>query len=119
MARRPLHNILCDILPGPFPKEEGSHCYFEPPSNTQLYYPCFVYNYTNDEDDFADNIHYRHFKRYTVTYITEDPDDNISEKMREISYCTLDRNFVTDGLKHFVYTLFYNGPRIKEEENNE
>lgn len=115
MARRPLHDILCEILPGPFLEEEGDHCYFQPPSNIQMYYPCFVYNYTNDDDDFADNIHYRHSKRYTITYITEDPDDKISNKMRKLPYCTSDRNFSVDGLNHFVYTLYYSGPRIKEE----
>lgn len=116
MRKLPLHDLLCSLLPGPFPEKEDDHCYFQPPSNTQMYYPCFVYNYTNDLDDFADNIHYRHYKRYTITYITKDPDCNISEKMMEIPYCTSDRNFAMDGLNHFVYTLYYNGPRIKEEE---
>lgn len=118
MARRPLHDILCEILTlsGPFPEEEGSHCYFEPPSGTQIYYPCIVYNYTNDDDDFADNIHYRESKRYTITIIDEDPDSKIPNRLKKLPYCSSDRNFSNDGLSHFVYTLFYNGPRIKEEE---
>lgn len=117
MAKLPLHDLLISLLPGPFPEEEGSHCYFNPPADLQMFYPCFVYNYTNDQDEFADNIHYRRFKRYTITYITEDPDSDISDKMSEISYCTSDRNFAVDGLSHFVFTLFFNGPRIKESKN--
>lgn len=112
---RALDDILrYDILQGPF--EDGDfHCYFNPPSNTKMSYPCIVYNYTNDDDDFADNIHYRCSKRYTVTIIDDDPDSKISERLKELPYCTSDRNFASDGLSHFVYTLYYNGPRIKEE----
>lgn len=119
MARQALHDLLCEILPGPFPEEEGDHCYFQPPTDMQMFYPCFVYNYANDLDDFADNLHYRHSKRYSVIYITYDPDCNISKKMNEIPYCTSDRNYAVDGLYHFVYTLHYSGPRIKEEKENE
>lgn len=118
MERPALHDILCGVLEAPFPDGEN-HCYFEPPADIEMKYPCIVYNYTNDMDDFADNLHYRHSKRYTVTYITEDPDCNISNKMIEIPYCTSDRNFAVDGLNHFVFTLYYNGPRIKEENKNE
>lgn len=115
MERPALHDILCGMLP--FPKEEGDHCYFQPPSDMQINYPCIIYNYTNDLDDFADNIHYRHSKRYTVTIIDEDPDSKIPSRMKEIPYCTSDRNFAVNGLNHFVFTLYYNGPRMKEEEN--
>lgn len=117
MARRALHDILCEILGAPFPDGED-HCYFEAPSNNEMRYPCIVYNYTNDLDDFADNIHYRKSKRYTITIIDYDPDSNISEKLKDLPYCTSDRNFASDGLSHFVYTLHYSGPRIKEESEN-
>lgn len=114
MARQALHDILCEII------GDKKRCYFEPPDGKNMSYPCFVYNHTNDQDVFADNIHYNGSKRYTVTYITEDPDDKTSEKLKEsLSYCTSDRNFDSEGLKHFVYTLFYSGPRIKEEKENE
>lgn len=114
MERPALHDILCNILGGPFP-DEKSHCYFQPPADFQMSYPCIVYNYVNDDDDFADNIHYRSSKRYTITIIDEDPDSKIPNRLKDLPYCTSDRNFSIDGLNHFVYTLFYNGPRIKEE----
>lgn len=121
MAQMPLHDLLCEVLGGPFSdKDDPDHCYFERPSNTQMHYPCIVYNYTNDDDTFADNIHYISSKRYTVTIIDEDPDSKIPEKLKNrFSYCSSDRNFATKGLNHFVYTLHYSGPRIKEESNNE
>ena len=120
MARLALHDILCNVLGGPFSdKDDPWHCYFSPPDGKQMKYPCIVYKYTNDFDEFADNIPYKSSKRYIVTVIDEDPDSKIPGKLKEtLPYCTSDRNFETEGLSHFVYTLFYDGPRIKEEENN-
>lgn len=117
-----LHSVLCQVLKAPFPDGED-HCYFEPPANKQIHYPCIVYKYENDEDDFADNIRYRTSKRYTVTIIDEDPDSEIPMRLKDrFPYCTSEgnRNFVVDGLRHFVYTLFYSGPRVinKEGDNN-
>lgn len=117
MARIALHDILCGVLPGPFSEDDDEHCYFNPPANLEMHYPCIRYNYTNDVDVFADNIHYRSSKRYTVTIIDEDEDSEIPKKLKEaFPYCSSDRNYAVDGLHHFVYTVFYNGPRIKKEE---
>lgn len=117
MGKPALHDILCGVLGAPFPDGED-HCYFGPPSDNQMLYPCIRYNYTNDLDEFADNIHYKSSRRYTVTVIDEDPDSEIPNRLKEIPYCTSDRNFAVDGLNHFVHTLYYDGPRIKKEEND-
>ncbi len=118
MARPALHDILCGVLGGPFPDGED-HCYFQPPSDMQLSYPCIKYDYVGDKDAFADNIHFTTSKRYTVTIIDEDPDSKLPEKLTKLSYVSSDRNYDVDGLSHFVFTLYYSGPRIKEETNNE
>ena len=117
MAQQALHDILCGVLGAPFPDGED-HCYFVSPADMEMKYPCIVYNYVNDLDNYADNIHYRKSKRYTVTIIDEDPDSEIPDRLKELPYVSSDRNFETEGLSHFVFTLYYNGPRIKEEENN-
>lgn len=116
MKKRPLHDILCDIIGAPFPDGEN-HCYFSPPANVAMKYPCIKYNHANNKDIFADNIIYVSSKRYTVTIIDENPDTKIPDLMKKIPYCSLDRSFVVDGLNHFVYTLYYSGPRIKEEND--
>lgn len=118
MGRMPLHDMLCAVLGAPFPDGEN-HCYFEPPDNIEIKYPCIVYKYVNDLDDYADNLHYNSARRYTVTVIDDDPDSKIPARLKSIPYCSSDRNFTYDGLRHFVFTLYHNGPRIKEERNNE
>lgn len=111
MASQALHDVLCGVL-------GSDHVYFNPPNGMQLTYPCFIYNYVNNADDYADNIRFRSYKRYSVTAIDEDPDSKLSEKLLQLPYCTIDRAFDTEGLSHFVHTLYYNGPRIKEEKDN-
>lgn len=118
MEKKPLHDILCDVLGSPFP-DGGSHCYFEAPSDDEMKYPCIKYNYADNLDDYADNSRYISFKRYVVTLIDEDPDSKIQERLISLPYCKLDRIFAKNGLSHFVYILYYNGPRIKEVNNNE
>lgn len=118
MARKPLHDVLCEIL-GTSSLDENDRCYFCPPANMQLEHPCITYSLSNDVSVFADNIHYKNFQRYTVTVIDEDPDSKIPNKLRSLPYCTSDRNFAIDGLNHFVHALYHSGPRIKEEDDNE
>lgn len=117
MARQVLHDILCEVIGGPFPDGQD-HCYFEPPANKEMLYPCIVYRYVNDDVFYADNIPYKKSKRYIVTIIDENPDSKIPDRLRDmIPYCSSDRNFAVDGLSHFVYTLFYDGPRTEEIKN--
>lgn len=115
MEQRALHEILCEVLE-PFTPDATKQCYFQPPADLEMKYPCIRYDYTNDNDDFADNIRYRCSKKYTVIIIDEDPDSKIPDELKKLPYCISDRNFTADGLNHFVYTLFFSGPRITIKE---
>lgn len=108
---RVLHDILLEVV-------DSGYCYFQPPSDNGMNYPCIKYNYAGDFDQYADNKAYLTSKRYTVTIIDEDPDSKIPERLKELLYCSSDGHFVVDGLHHYVYTLYYNGPRIKEEKED-
>lgn len=118
MAKQPLHDILCGIL-NEFFQDGNRRCYFSPPADILMSYPCMVYNYANDLNAFADNQSYQSYKRYSITVIDQNPDSKIPSEVKKLPYCTLDRVFSFDGLNHFVYVLYYNGPRVKEEENEE
>lgn len=110
MAKEALSTLL-RCVPG------VKKCYFEPPTNTQLDYPCIVYKLRGHDSDFADNIRYTKRRVYTVTIIDEDPDTEIPDKLEEMfPYCSMDTPpFVVDGLHHYTYTLYYSGPRISKE----
>lgn len=100
--RLELHEILCNIL--------GSrNCYFTPPPNIEMSYPAIEYELSNIQQTYADNLLYKNARRYSVVVIDEDPDSKIPEKLincRQL-YTTSDRMFVSDGLCHFTFTIFF------------
>lgn len=99
--RRPeLHNLLCELL--------GSrHVYYQPPTGTKLQYPCIVYNLDAANDMHANDHIYRRLYRYSLTYITKDPDDPMRDKIDDLQYCSFNRFFVSDNLNHYTYTIYY------------
>ena len=80
--------------------------YFQPPTGTQINYPGIVYNLATANDVHADNQIYRRLYRYTLIYITKDPDDPRRDTIDDLPYCAFDRMIVTDNLYHFYYTIY-------------
>lgn len=96
--RLELSNILKQICP---------NCYFEPPTNKQLTYPCIVYKRINNYTEHADNKPYVISTRYQLTVIDKDPDSELVPKIEELEKCTFDRHFDSDGLSHDVFTIYH------------
>lgn len=91
-----------------FEKLLGSkNVYFQPPESFKRNYPCIIYGLDNIRTNAANNKPYLRFKRYTVTYIDEDPDSEIPDKLLELDYCSFDRRFVSDNLNHDVFDLYF------------
>lgn len=120
MDQRPLHQILCDVLEAPFPDGED-HCYYSPPDNLTMQYPCICYNLDNYAVTHADNCNYLTWKRYNAMVIDEDPDSPYVEKLLTTfpGNIRFNRSYVGDGLYHFTFTLYFSGQRMKEEKPNE
>lgn len=98
--RLELHEKLCDIL--------GSrNVYFQPPSSKKMNYPAIVYSLSNIQKSSADNIAYVKRIAYELTVIDRDPDNNIVDKVSNLPNCRFDRPFVSEGLYHYVFTLYY------------
>jgi len=100
MSRRViLHRKLETVL--------GSrNVYFQPPTGTKMNFPCIVYHLDTANDVHADNYIYRRLYRYSLTYITKDPDDPKRDLIDNMQYCSFNRFFVSDNLNHFVYTIY-------------
>ena len=99
-TRLDLHEELCKVL-------ESRNCYYEAPS--QMKYPCIKYEMQNPSIDYADNEEYRFMNMWMLTIIDTDPDSEIPAKLKAHfkHYCSRNREYDADGLKHFVYTLYY------------
>lgn len=82
--------------------------YFQPPENLTIKYPCIVYERTNALTNYADNNPYQITKRYTITLITRTSDnDEYLDQLLKLPMCTFDRQFVTEGLVHDVFTMYF------------
>lgn len=101
MANRlKLHAVLCDIL-------GSDNVYYQPPATIRMTYPCIVYNLSTAKVDYADNIIYKFMKRYDVTFISNDADNDYLERMSQVPYVSFDRRITVNGLYHDVFTMYY------------
>lgn len=103
MARRlNLHEELVTLAGSSFV------VYYQPPTGTQIEYPCVVYSKDSGDALYANNHAYRYTQRYQVTVITRDPDCELPESiLRHFPMCRMDRQFTADNLYHNVLILYY------------
>ena len=86
----------------------SGHVYFEPPESVKLSYPCIVYERSAGDTDFANNMPYRFQMRYALTVISRDVETSVLSKLAmSLPSIIYDRHFVTDGLHHDVFNLYY------------
>lgn len=86
----------------------SEHVYFQPPPNTEMFYPCIVYERDNASFKSADNrTAYIFVQRYQVTYISRDPDGDVIDKLAALPLSSYNRGFQTSGLNHDVFTIYY------------
>ena len=86
---------------------ESRNVYLQPPASTKLLFPCIMYNLADIDTKFANNKPYKLDSKYTLTYITTEPDDPFVYKLAALPKCEFDRSFVSENLYHFVFTLYY------------
>ena len=101
MARRyDLHSILKEIL-------GLESVYFQPPTNVVLEYPAIVYERARMDVGFADNLPYRHKRRYKLTLIDRDPDSVLVGKVASLPLCSHDAFYTAENLNHDVFTIYF------------
>lgn len=83
------------------------HVYFQPPATVTMVYPCIVYKRDFAKSLFADNVPYRHRKRYAVTVIDRDPNSAVPDKIAFLPMCLFERSFVAGNLNHDVFNVYF------------
>ena len=82
--------------------------YFQPPESIKIKYPCVLYSMENVDIFKANNKKYLGFDRYQLKVIDYDPDSTIYDDiLNAFPYAEFDRTYTTDGLNHWVLTLYY------------
>lgn len=80
--------------------------YFQPPESVKMSYPAIRYSLSNIDIRSADNMAYKVKRRYTITLIHKNPDNDVVDKMIEFGMF-FDRTYTADGLNHYVFSLYY------------
>ena len=97
--RLEFHNKLCDLL-------GSKNCYFQPPSDILLKYPCIVYHEKDVISTRADDLIYLMQYQFSVTWITKTADIDIPVKvLKAFSSCKLDQIFASENLMHYIFTI--------------
>lgn len=100
-SRIDLQNMLDNI-------EGNTKAYYQPPSSLQISYPCFIYSDKPGNILRASDTIYRYKNRYDLLYITKTPrQDMMTIMLEKFSYCSLDNIYISDGLHHYAFTIYY------------
>lgn len=82
--------------------------YYQPPENIKLQYPCIVVEMSNALVDYADNNPYLKHKRYSLTLMCLDADnDEYVDKLLDLPMNTFDRRFINERIVHDVFNIYY------------
>lgn len=83
--------------------------YLQPGDDVHLNYPCIVLNPTGVFDKAANaKSMYVGMVSYQMTYMAKRRDFSLTQRfMRELPYCRLTSYFVSNGVYHDVYTIYY------------
>ena len=103
LRRRELSTKLREIL-------GNNNVYFQPPPNTMIKYPCFIYNRSNPYNAQADDRSYLSVGHYSITYIDSDVEACIAMSTKLLGafrHISVERTFTSDNLNHDVYNLYY------------
>jgi len=86
----------------------SDNVYFQPPENVKIQYPCIVYEYETPDVMYANNNAYFFIQNYKVTYITREPDNDMTERLlRSFKRIRPENSYVADTLYHYPFNLYY------------
>lgn len=85
---------------------QHNRVYFQPPENLKMVYPAIVFHLSKIEVDRASDVPYKGAKEYSVTLITKDPEPDVIDEILKIPYSSLDTSYISDGMNHFVFTVY-------------
>ena len=100
MARKrtELHLLLKTIL-------GSSNVYFQPPESRKMEYPAIRYNLDTIDDIAADDEAYFRKKVYKLTYISDDPDSDVIDKLCDLKFCKHISHYTSENLNHDMFTI--------------
>lgn len=100
-SRTDLHTKLVELF-------GSNNVYYQPPENLKMKYPAIIYYKDDIDKQSADNIGYILTDSYTVTVVSQLPDNPVINKiLSEIPASSYDRSYISDKMNHDVLTIYY------------
>lgn len=93
-----LHSILLGIT---------ENVYYQAPTNVQIKYPAIIYSRRNIENEYGSNQVHIQNRSYSIMVIDQDPDSVIVDKIAQLPFCKFDRHYISDGLNHDTFVIYY------------
>ena len=85
----------------------SKNVYFQPPPNTSIKYPCFVFKFNKFHRRNADNTPYILTGCWEVHHMYKSVNNDLKEKMLFIApWVEYDRRIVADGVYNDYYTIY-------------
>lgn len=82
--------------------------YYDPPETLKLKYPCFLYQSDIPYDVKANNHSYMYVKRYSVTYINSNPDNDMTARLlNHFGHISAGNPYTSDSLHHYPFDIYY------------
>lgn len=97
-----LRSFLAERLVG-----KVQEVYIQQPANMQMVYPCVLISREPGDTKFADNLPYRHTRRYRLTAIDEEPNSLLYSLLVSLPMCVHNRSYPADNLNHDVFTISF------------
>lgn len=80
--------------------------YFQPPENLKIEYPAIVFHLSTIKVDHGSDVPYKGAREYSVILITKEPEPDSINEILKIPYSSLDQTFISDGMNHFVFSVY-------------
>ena len=96
--RKDIHKLLKEIL-------GSANVYFQPPESRKMEYPAIRYNLDTIDDIAADDEAYLRKKVYKLTYISNDPDSDVIDKLCDLKFCKHISHYTSENLNHDMFTI--------------
>ena len=81
--------------------------YYQPPESMRMQYPAIRYSKKKASTKYANDAVYSLINCYELIVIDQKPDNNVIRKLINFPYCTYERSYVSNGLNHDVFTLYF------------
>lgn len=89
-------------------KTISENVYYQSPSNVTMKYPCIRCAFDGDFHLRADDKRYITYGKYTITNIYKSLTNRSYDViMNAIPFVSFDRSYISDGLYHDVFTLYF------------